>query len=178
MPDPSAMLARRWSGIRKALARHLLAAVLLGGVWSWTRWEWPAIVAFAVAGLGVSDTLIRTWRTLRLRSVARHPEWVQPVRVTRHFRQRYRIPDLHIAGLWPEGSQGSPEPPLSVRVEDVGELPEGGEVLVYGRLQPRRHVLLVHDGEIVWPVRRVRAWLRPRHLGPYPYGNDEDEDDD
>lgn len=172
------MLARRWRGIRKALVWYLVLTALFAALWAVTRWDraWAFVFTFAVLGAG--DTLLRSWRTLRLRSVARHPEWVQPVRVTRHYRSRYKIPDLEVAGLWPEGTQGYQEPPLSVRVETVGGLPEGGEVLVYGRLQPNRNVLLVHDGEIVWPLRRVHAGLRPRRLGPYPFDDDEHDGDD
>ncbi len=178
MPNPGALLARRWRGIRKAIVTYAVAAGAVAAVWAVTRWERLAAYAIALGVLGVVDATIRTWRTLRLRSIARHPQSVQRVQVTRHYRSRHRIPDLFVAGLWPDGVRHGHEPPLSVRLEDVGALPEGGEVVVYGILRPRRHVLLVHEGRIFWPLRRVAAGLRPRRLGPWPFSDPEDDEHD
>lgn len=166
------MLARRWRGIRRSGVAHLGISAASLGLWAVSRWDYAGIVACTLALMGAVDIAVRSWRTLRLASVARRPDEVQAVRVTRHYHRRYKRLDIEVAALWPAGTETYPEPPFSVRVEDVGALPERGEVLVYGRLGQGRHVLLVCGGEIVWPVRRVRTGLRPRGLAPYPYDDD------
>ena len=180
-PDVDAQLRRRWRGIRRALVWWVLVAAAVSGAGWLAGWGRAVALGFVLALYGVADALARTWRTLRYRGVFRHPENVQPVRVTRHYRDRYRLPGLEFAGLWPEGAppDSGGTPPLSVRVEDLAAFEEGGEALALGRLAPRGRVLLAVGGRVVWPLRRVRAGL-PRRMGPYPFpdpGDDEDDDD-
>jgi hypothetical protein len=115
----------------------------------------------------VWDAVSRGWRTLRFRGLARHPGAAVEVAITRYRRHRYKLPDIEVVGLWPDGVVDGAEPPMSVRVEDAGKpLRDGGRVTVLGRLAPGSHVLLVAGDTIVWPLRRVRAGLRPRSLRP------------
>lgn len=173
--DRRSLLTRRWRGIRTALFRWCLVALPLLATGPLLGMEAPVALGGSVLLLGVGDAVIRSVRTLRLRSTLEGP--LHTVTVTRHRRTRHKLPTLEVAGLWPAGVASEGEPPLSVRVEDVGSpLQEGGTVDVLGDLRPGGRVVLVADGRVVWTLRPVKEGLHPRRLRRYDLEDDIDDD--
>ncbi len=175
LPDPAEALAGRWRGIRRVVAWCLAVGAGIGGVGWLGGWVRVGLCGAGIAFAGLLDGAVRGVRTLRHGALVRHPPALHPVRVTRHYRYRPKLPDLSYAGLWPPDGPVGEVPPLVVRVEDLAAFADGGPALALGHLAPRRWVVLVAGDAVVWPVRRVRRRL-PRWMGPYPFEEDENDD--